>query len=83
MTVDEVMRFRRASPFKAFLVELVDGRRFPVRQPEHIGRNEAGTQIIVAAEEDGFAIFQPSAVNQIKLIRNGSRRDGGNRRRKQ
>ena len=52
MTVDEVMQYRRATPFRPFVLHLKDGRRFLVREPEQIGRNPAMT-VIGYAHEDG------------------------------
>jgi hypothetical protein len=43
MTVEEVMQYRRAVPFKPFILALKDGRRFTVSKPEEISRNSALT----------------------------------------
>jgi hypothetical protein len=68
MTVDEVMQYRRAEPFKPFVLELKDGRRFIVRQPTHIGRNAASTVITVAADEDSFETFPGTLVARVKFL---------------
>ncbi|HLL88070.1 MAG TPA: hypothetical protein VK324_02090 [Tepidisphaeraceae bacterium] len=69
MTVEEVMQYRRAVPFKPFVLELTDGRSFVVREPEHIGRNEAYTQISVAADDDSVETIEGTAVARVRLMR--------------
>jgi len=79
MTVDEVMQYRRADPFRPFVLELKDGRRFVVRDRTHIGRNEASTVITVAADEDSTETFPGTLVARVKVLGSGN---GHKRRRK-
>lgn len=67
MTTDEVMSYRRAIPFKPFELRLKDGRTFVVTDPIHIGRDEAGGRIIVAAPDDTFESFPPAEVSEVTL----------------
>jgi hypothetical protein len=71
MTVDEVMQYRRAVPFKPFVLALKDGRRFVVSKPEEISRNSAFTWISVAADEDSAESFNSSLVSHVEVL-NGS-----------
>jgi hypothetical protein len=68
MTVEEVMQYRRAVPFRPFVVALKDGRRFVVPIPEAIGRNSASTWISVAADEDSSETFDGSAVSHVEVL---------------
>jgi hypothetical protein len=68
MTVDEVMQYRRAVPFRPFTLVLKDGRRFVVLQPEQIGRDEAFTEISVAADEDSVETFKGELASRVELL---------------
>ncbi|HEV2294834.1 MAG TPA: hypothetical protein VGR35_13345 [Tepidisphaeraceae bacterium] len=74
MTTNELMRFRHAVPFKPFELRLKDGRRFVVREPIHIGRNETGSTIVVAAPDDTFAFFPPNDVSEVTLAQDARKR---------
>ena len=71
MTVDEVMNYRRADPFRPFVLELKDGRRFVIREPEQVGRNPAYTQLGVAADDESIEIVDGSQVARIELLAAG------------
>ncbi len=68
MTVEEVMRYRRAVPFQPFVLYLTDGRSFLIREPEQIGRNPAMT-VIGIAHDDGESAeaFAGSLVDRVEL----------------
>lgn len=69
MTVDEVMQFRRAKPFRPFKLWLTDGRSYVIHEPEQIGRNEAMTRIGIALDdgESGEA-FDGKLVDRVEVI---------------
>jgi hypothetical protein len=67
MTVDEVMQYRRAVPFKPFLLALKDGRRFVINNPEAVGRNEASTRVTVAERLSGES-FAIALVSHVELL---------------
>lgn len=62
MTVEEVMQYRRAVPFKPFVLTLKDGRKFIVTKPEEISRNSALTWIAVAADADSAEVVDGKRV---------------------
>jgi hypothetical protein len=68
MTVEEVMQYRRATPFRPFVLHLKDGRRFLIREPEQIGRNPS-MSIIGVAHEDGESAesFSGSLVDRVEI----------------
>jgi len=68
MTVEEVMKYRRAEPFQSFVLVLKDGRRFPVRQPHEIGRDPGNTKIGVSADEESVETFAVSMVAGVELV---------------
>ena len=76
MTVEEVMQYRRAVPFKPFVLVLKDGRKFPIRQPFAIGRNERSTRIMVADEESDEA-FDGSLVSHVEPLDDTAMTNGG------
>lgn len=83
MTVDEVMQYRRAEPFRPFAIKLKDGRRFVVKNPMHIGRDVAFTRLNVAADDESFETFEGSAVARVTLLRSSKSagaRNGGRRK---
>ena len=67
MTVDEVMAYRRAKPFRPFILALKDGRRFEILQPFAVSRNSASTRIGVADHDTGES-FDISLVSHVELI---------------
>lgn len=67
MTVEEVMQYRRAVPFRPFVLALKDGRRFAVRNPEAVGRNEAYTRVAVAERLSGES-FDVGLVSHVELL---------------
>ena len=71
MTVEEVMQYRRAVPFKPFVLALKDGRRFEIRNPEAVGRNEAYTRIGIAERLSGES-FDISLVSHVELLQGAS-----------
>jgi hypothetical protein len=77
MTVEEVMQYRRAVPFRPFALVLKDGRRFVVLQPEQIGRDGAFTQISVAADEDSVETFKRELASRVELLSNSPEYHGG------
>ena len=68
MTVEEVMQFRRAVPFRPFTLYLKDGRQYLIREPEQIGRNPAMTIIGVAFEDGESAeAFAGSLIDRVEV----------------
>ncbi len=71
MTVDDVMRYRRAEPFRPFVLELKDGRRFPIHAPEQVGRNPAYTQLGVAVDDESIEVVDGSQLARVELLNAG------------
>ena len=68
MSVDEVMQYRRATPFRPFVLHLKDGRQYLIREPEQIGRNPPMTMIGVALEDGETAdSFAGSLVDRVEI----------------
>jgi hypothetical protein len=67
MTVEEVMQYRRAVPFKPFELVLKDGRRFTVPNPEAVGRNEAYTRVTIAERLSGES-FDIALVSHVEML---------------
>ena len=68
MTVDDVMKYRRATPFRPFVLHLKDGRRFLIREPEQIGRNPTMTVIGIAhADGESAESFSGSLIDRVEL----------------
>ncbi|MBL9213154.1 MAG: hypothetical protein JNL92_22015 [Opitutaceae bacterium] len=51
--LNEALRERlRATPFKPFVVQMIDGRRFEVPHPEFAAINRQGTEFYVVNQND-------------------------------
>jgi hypothetical protein len=72
MTVEEVMQYRRAIPFRPFVVAMKDGRRFEILQPYNVSRNSAFTRIGVADHDSGES-FDISLVSHVELMEDAAR----------
>ena len=69
MTVDEGMQFRRATPFRPFVLHLKDGRRYLIREPEQIGRNPSMTWIGVALDDgESGDSFEGTLVDRVEVV---------------
>jgi hypothetical protein len=77
MTVDDVMTYRRAEPFRPFVLELKDGRRFVIREPTQVGRNPAYTQLGVAADDESIEVVDGSQLARVELLLAGPDPSGG------
>jgi hypothetical protein len=64
MTVDEVMQYRRAEPFKPFVLVLKDGREFAVNDPLEIGRDPGISYLMV----DGGYVVRGTSVASVRLL---------------
>jgi hypothetical protein len=69
MTVEEIMQYRRANPFKPFILQLKDGREFVIRRPEEIGRDTRFTRVHYAADEESGDTARIEDVAGVKLLR--------------
>ena len=54
MIADSLRRYRFAEPFAPFELELRDGRRILIKEPEHVGWYADGNQLSYAADDDSF-----------------------------
>ena len=68
MTVDEVMQYRRARPFRPFVLQLTDGREFVVREPEYIGRDVAFTRVNVDAGDESIATVDAELIAGVRVV---------------
>ena len=68
MTVEEIMQYRRANPFQPFVLQLKDGRKFVIRAPEHIGRDEQYSRVMFAADNDSCDEVGIEDIAGIKLL---------------
>ncbi len=76
MTVEEVMQYRRAVPFKPFVLVLKDGRRFEIREATAVGRNESYTRIMVTDAESGED-FDGALVSHVEVLQPAQQASGG------
>jgi hypothetical protein len=68
MTVEEVMQYRRARPFRPFVLQLTDGREFMVREPEFIGRDVAFTHVNVDAGDESIATVDAKLIAGVRVV---------------
>ncbi len=68
MTVDEVMEFRRARPFRPFILQLTDGREFIVREPEYVGRDVDFTHVNVDAGDESIATVDAKLIAGVRVV---------------
>ena len=71
MTVEEVMQYRRAEPFRPFVLRLKDGREFVVKDALAIGRDPnfkylmvGGGRIVPATDIAGVRLVGDSAADE-------------------
>ncbi len=55
MTIQEIKRFREATPFEPFRVLVADGNHFDVWHPESLGQSPSGRMITIGLEDASFA----------------------------
>ena len=82
MTVEEIMEYRRAKPFKPFVLKLKDGCEFVIREPEQVARDEKFTTVRFAADEESVSSAKIEDVAGVKFLSSGrgkARRRGRHR----
>lgn len=72
MTIDQVRKLHRATPFKPFDVHLADGRSLAVEHPEILAVIPPGRTIVVGLADGTAEIVDLLLVTSLKLRANGS-----------
>jgi hypothetical protein len=67
MSHEEMRKLYWAEPFRPFEIVLADGRRFPVRKPQHICFSSA--RVVVAPKADDFEFIPLEAIQETPLLR--------------
>jgi hypothetical protein len=57
MTIEQVQKAYRATPFKPFTLNLADGRSVTVRHPEFMMMTPGGRTVVVATGDDSVEII--------------------------
>jgi hypothetical protein len=65
------MQYRRAVPFRPFVLALKDGRRFVVSKPEEISRNSRFTWVAVAADADSAEVVDGALLSHVEILSGG------------
>ncbi|MCI0697738.1 hypothetical protein L0337_37790 [candidate division KSB1 bacterium] len=66
MEVDEIRKFTKARPFKAFEIRIENGEKYLIPHPENIFITN---QLLVTVDEQGQSILiAPEAVSTIRLV---------------
>jgi hypothetical protein len=58
----------RASPFRPFILRLVDGREIPVRHPEFVAVSPNGRQAFSFNEDDSWTIMEPLLISSLDFF---------------
>ncbi len=73
MTVDRLREFRKATPYRPFVLHLADGRSLRVDHPELIAMSPNGRTAAVFGPKDSLEVVDLLLVTSIELG-NGTRR---------
>jgi hypothetical protein len=78
MTVEKLLEFYKAEPFRSFVLHLADGREIPVVHREFIMAAPSGRTLAVYQPDDTFNLIDLLLVTdiEVKPAKNGSRRRG-------
>jgi len=71
MTIEQVRKMHRASPFQPFDIHLVDGRSLPVEHPEFLAMNPPGRTISVGLSDGTVEVVDLLLVTGLKPRANG------------
>jgi hypothetical protein len=74
MTIEQLEKIRRATPFKQFDIYLSDGRSIPVEHPEFLLVPPPGRTFAVGMADGTIEIIDLLHVTSFKPRSNGSRR---------
>ena len=72
MTIDQVRKLHRATPFKPFDVNLADGRSLAVDHPEIMAIIPPGRTIVIGLADGTAEIVDLLLVTSLKLHANGN-----------
>ncbi|QOV89447.1 hypothetical protein [Humisphaera borealis] len=67
MDIEEIRRYRRAEPFRAFNLVLADGRKLPVDRPNALAIAPDGKLLAFQTLDSWFERIRPEAVAAIDL----------------
>ena len=67
MTIEQLRRAYRATPFRPFVLHLADGREIAVRSPEFMSFSPSGRTIIVHQLDDSWNIIDLLLVTDIEF----------------
>jgi hypothetical protein len=67
MTIEQLRRLHRATPFQPFDIHLADGHSLPVDHPEVLGITPPGRTIFVALANGEFEIVEPPLITSLRI----------------
>ncbi len=68
MTADELRTLYRAEPYRAYELELTDGRTLPVGERRHIMISQKGNRIYRTDHIDNFEIIDLDQIKSYRLL---------------
>lgn len=67
MRIQELRELRDATPFRAFVVHVADGRAIPVRHRDFLMSSPSGRTMIVYQPDDSFDIVDVMLVTSLRV----------------
>jgi hypothetical protein len=73
MTVEQLIQFQHAQPFRPYRIHLADGRHLDVGHQDFLARSPAGRTAIVCKRDETFELIDLLLVASLEVL-NGNRR---------
>ena len=67
MTIEQVRATIRQQPFRAFTIDMVDGRVFPVAHPDFVAVSPTGRTAIVIQPDDSYSIIDLLLMSELEV----------------
>ena len=56
MTIEQLRRTHRATPFQPFTIRMADGRQFPIPHPDFLSMSPSGRTAVIFHPDDSASI---------------------------
>jgi hypothetical protein len=67
MSIEQILDFYRAKPFRPFIMHLANGKKIPVHRPEYFSRSPGGRTVVVFELDDTTHFIEVSQVTNLEI----------------
>ncbi len=67
MTIEQLRRAIRATPFRPFTIRMADGGHFPIPHPDFLSVSPAGRTVVIYHTDDSASIVDFLLMTEIEL----------------